>query len=91
MILKLTINTVLMNSLDIYDVNSTLSPNSADSSNGWWTQTVDGEVPSPRVDFCAVVVSAPDKSSFNIHLYGGKGTFHITCLSSFLKELLFSD
>ncbi|KAI0869708.1 hypothetical protein GGS24DRAFT_511673 [Hypoxylon argillaceum] len=62
---------VLMNSLDIYDVNSTLSPNSADSSNGWWTQTVDGEVPSPRVDFCAVVVSAPDKSSFNIHLYGG--------------------
>ncbi|KAF2964582.1 hypothetical protein GQX73_g8986 [Xylaria multiplex] len=62
---------VLMNMVYIYDVNSTLGPDSTTSSNGWWTQTIDGAVPSPRVDFCTVVVSAPDRSSFNIHLYGG--------------------
>ncbi|RYC64172.1 hypothetical protein CHU98_g2053 [Xylaria longipes] len=66
-----SIQPVLMTTLYIYDVNSTLSPDSSTSNNGWWTQTVDGEAPSPRVDFCTVVVSAPDKSSFNIYLYGG--------------------
>ncbi|KAI0540586.1 hypothetical protein GGR58DRAFT_498938 [Xylaria digitata] len=73
---------VLMNAAHIYDVNSTLDPDSTTSSNGWWTQTIDGEVPSPRVDFCTVVVSAPDKSSFNIHMYGGERPFRMTYRST---------
>ncbi|KAJ8114875.1 hypothetical protein ONZ43_g4798 [Nemania bipapillata] len=62
---------VLMNTLYIYDVSSTSTPDSTTSNNGWWPQICDGETPDPRVDFCTVVVSAPDKSSFNIYLYGG--------------------
>ncbi|KAI0198287.1 hypothetical protein F4808DRAFT_263372 [Astrocystis sublimbata] len=66
-----SLNPVLMSTIYIYDVNTTSNPDSTDSNNGWWTQNVDGEVPPPRVDFCTVVVSAPDKSSFNVYLYGG--------------------
>lgn len=61
-----------MSQVNVFDVESAFNPASANSNDGWYTQTIIGEAPKPRVDFCVVVVSAPDESSFNIHVYGGK-------------------
>ncbi|KAJ4361584.1 hypothetical protein N0V95_001745 [Ascochyta clinopodiicola] len=52
-----------MSQIRLYDI--------ADSR--WYTQTATGDVPSPRRGFCADVVWAKDKSSYNIYLYGGIG------------------
>jgi hypothetical protein len=42
------------------------------SSNGtWYQQVTTGDIPSPRIDFCTVYVSAPDNSSHHIYLYSG--------------------
>jgi hypothetical protein len=60
-----------MNQVNIFDVSSLSSPDSSSSSNGWYTQTIAGTVPDPRIDFCLVLASAPDNSSFNIYMYGG--------------------
>lgn len=57
----------------MFDVESIMEPNSETSNNGWYTQTTTVEVPSSRIDFCVVSVSAPDNSSVNIYMYGGKG------------------
>ncbi|KAI9740608.1 MAG: hypothetical protein M1834_005189 [Cirrosporium novae-zelandiae] len=54
--------------LDVFDVAAL---NSSDPSSGWYTQEITGTVPDPRVDFCAVMESAPDNSSHNIYVYGG--------------------
>ncbi|KAI1081449.1 hypothetical protein F5B20DRAFT_569830 [Whalleya microplaca] len=66
-----SISPVSMSQVNIFDVESITQPNTPSSNNGWYTQTIIGEdVPSPRVDFCVIVVSAPDNSSFSIYLYG---------------------
>ncbi|KAK2616987.1 hypothetical protein QQS21_000076 [Conoideocrella luteorostrata] len=58
--------------------NSTASPQSFDkilvfdaTANSWSTQTATGEIPQNRRQFCIDVAWAPDKSSFNIYLWGG--------------------
>lgn len=61
-----------MSQVNIFDVASAFNPASANSNNGWYTQTITGVAPNPRVDFCVGTVVAPDESSFNIHVYGGK-------------------
>ncbi|KAH7129156.1 hypothetical protein EDB81DRAFT_846090 [Dactylonectria macrodidyma] len=41
------------------------------TGNSWSTQTATGEIPQNRRQFCIDVAWAPDKSSFNIYLWGG--------------------
>ena len=62
-----------MTQVNIFDVDYAVALSSEGrSGSGWYTQTITGEdVPAPRVDFCVVVASAPDGSSFNIYMYGG--------------------
>ncbi|KAF2137356.1 uncharacterized protein K452DRAFT_235964 [Aplosporella prunicola CBS 121167] len=40
-------------------------------SNMWYRQQATGDIPPKRSEFCAVVSSAPDDSSFQITIYGG--------------------
>ncbi len=59
-----------LQSVDIFDVSSL---NNASSPNGiWYSQPTSGTAPHPRLDACLVVVSAPDNSSHNIYMYGGR-------------------
>lgn len=60
---------VPFDSVDILDVASIDNGN---SDGNWYTQTTTGEIPAPRTDFCLVTVSAPDNSSHNIYMYGGR-------------------
>ena len=60
-----------MSEVNIFDVEAVTTTESI-PGGGWYTQTITGEAPPSRVDFCVVVVSAPDNSSFNIYMYGGK-------------------
>ncbi|PKS11951.1 hypothetical protein jhhlp_001247 [Lomentospora prolificans] len=39
----------------------------------WYKQKASGEVPDMRSRFCSGVAWAPDRSSYNIYLYGGAG------------------
>lgn len=64
--------TASMSQVNVFDVQSAFNPVPASSKNGWYTQTISGLAPEPRVDFCVGVVTAPDESSFNIHMYGGE-------------------
>ncbi|RFN44933.1 hypothetical protein FIE12Z_10828 [Fusarium flagelliforme] len=41
------------------------------NGNRWSTQTTTGEIPQNRRQFCVDVAWAPDKSTFNIYLWGG--------------------
>ncbi|OJD36009.1 cell wall anchored protein [Diplodia corticola] len=41
------------------------------ATSTWHRQSVTGDIPPPRSDFCIVAASAPDNSSHNIYLYGG--------------------
>ncbi|KAI5838807.1 hypothetical protein DFP73DRAFT_563252 [Morchella snyderi] len=56
---------ISMSNIGIFDINSIAV------GGTWYNQTATGDVPSPRIDFCMVIVSAPDKSSHNIFIYGG--------------------
>ncbi|KAJ8117712.1 hypothetical protein ONZ43_g4144 [Nemania bipapillata] len=49
------------NDIYIYDIYS----------NVWYHQTATGTIPELRTEFCAVVSSAPDDSSFQITIHGG--------------------
>ncbi|KAJ6439168.1 telomere-associated RecQ helicase [Purpureocillium lavendulum] len=58
--------------------NGTVAPQPFDKvfvfdakGNSWSTQTATGEIPQNRRQFCVDVAWAPDKSSFNIYLWGG--------------------
>lgn len=51
-----------LSTLDVYDI----------ANSEWFHQETSGTPPSVRVNACAVIVSAPDASSFNIYLYGGQ-------------------
>ncbi|KZM22983.1 uncharacterized protein EKO05_0011196 [Ascochyta rabiei] len=52
-----------MSQIHVYDV----------ANPRWYTQTATGDIPRPRRGFCAGVVWAKDKSSYNIYLFGGFG------------------
>lgn len=51
-----------MSNIGIFDINSTAV------GGTWYNQTATGDIPSPRIDFCMVIVSAPDKSSHNMYV-----------------------
>ncbi|ORY15499.1 hypothetical protein BCR34DRAFT_179054 [Clohesyomyces aquaticus] len=56
--------------VDVFDIGSYLKD---PSKNGtWYSQPTSGDIPPPRVDFCSIIVSAPDNSSHNIFVYGGR-------------------
>jgi hypothetical protein len=59
---------VSFQSIDIFDVGSLANG----SSGVWISQSTSGTLPSPRVDACVVVMPAPDNSSHNIYMYGGR-------------------
>ena len=52
-----------LNNISVYDI----------SSQKWYQQSATGDVPPWRYVGCSVVVSAPDKSSYSIYLFGGWG------------------
>jgi Kelch motif len=56
-----------MDSINIFDVASLYT-----GEGQWYKQVASGTIPPPRVDFCAVSVASPDKSSHNIYIYGGR-------------------
>ncbi|KAK4251401.1 hypothetical protein C7999DRAFT_37727 [Corynascus novoguineensis] len=64
-----------LSTLDVYDI----------ASWEWYHQKTTGEAPSVRVNPCAVTVSAPDASSFNIYLYGGQN------LQPYGEQIQYSD
>ncbi|CZR65155.1 related to cell wall anchored protein [Phialocephala subalpina] len=61
---------VSLQSVDIFDVGSL---NNASTPDGvWYSQRTSGSTPSPRIDACLVAAPAPDNSSYNIYMYGGR-------------------
>lgn len=52
-----------MDEIQIYDVGN----------ERWYSQKATGNVPGSRRRFCAGAGTAPDSSSYNIYLYGGRG------------------
>ncbi|MCJ1470714.1 hypothetical protein MMC07_009361 [Pseudocyphellaria aurata] len=61
---------VPMDQIDIFDVAS-LDRSKPDGL--WYKQKADGDIPAGRIDFCLFLATAPDNSSYNIYLYGGRG------------------
>ena len=59
-----SLHQVPMNEIDVFDVSSYY--NASVPAGAWYKQTTSGDTPAPRVDFCAVVASAPDGSSHNV-------------------------
>ncbi|KIV93066.1 hypothetical protein PV10_04311 [Exophiala mesophila] len=41
------------------------------ASGTWYTQAATGDIPPPRVEFCAVGTTSADNSSYEIFVYGG--------------------
>ncbi|KAK1836544.1 hypothetical protein QBC39DRAFT_407323 [Podospora conica] len=64
-----------LSTLDVYDI----------ANSEWFHQETRGTPPSVRVNACAVIVSAPDASSFNIYLYGGQN------LQPYMGQTQYSD
>ncbi|KAF3226821.1 hypothetical protein TWF106_011233 [Orbilia oligospora] len=50
-----------MNTARIYD----------SETQDWYTQEIFGEPPIPRGDACTAIVAAPDKSSYQMYMFGG--------------------
>jgi hypothetical protein len=63
-----TANYVSMSTIDVFDINSYYH-----NASTWYKQNATGNIPPARAEFCSVVVSAPDNSSHNIYVYGGRG------------------
>ncbi|KAF2763572.1 hypothetical protein EJ05DRAFT_472466 [Pseudovirgaria hyperparasitica] len=57
-------------SVDIFDLSSYL--HNPQSNGTWYSQSTTGEVPPPMIDSCVVALSAPDNSSHNLYIYGGR-------------------
>ncbi|KAF2672035.1 hypothetical protein BT63DRAFT_452532 [Microthyrium microscopicum] len=60
---------VSMQTVQVFDVGS-ISASSPDGK--WYKQTTSGVAPSPRLDACITVMAAPDNSSYNVYMYGGR-------------------
>ncbi|KAN0066985.1 hypothetical protein V8E54_014909 [Elaphomyces granulatus] len=60
---------VPMDTIDIFDVASMDDPN---SNGAWYAQAATGNIPQPRFGFCTVAATAPDNSSYNLYIYGGR-------------------
>ncbi|MCJ1449290.1 MAG: hypothetical protein MMC23_009810 [Stictis urceolatum] len=56
-----------MDTVTVFDIASIDSGKPA-----WYRQKTSGDVPSGRVDHCLVSTSAPDNSSYQITMYGGR-------------------
>jgi hypothetical protein len=56
--------------VDVFDIDSYFRVPSGNGS--WYAQATTGDIPDPRIDFCTVVMSAPDNWSHHIYLYGGR-------------------
>lgn len=50
-----------MSLISIYDIESA----------SWYSVTATGAIPDPRAQFCGVVSASPDKSSFQVTIFGG--------------------
>lgn len=68
-------NFVSLSEVNVFDVNSYY--NNSSGVGAWYTQTTTGDIPAARAQFCSVVVSAPDNSSHNIYIYGGRGSSNV--------------
>ncbi|CAI6314729.1 unnamed protein product [Periconia digitata] len=55
--------------VDVFDIDSYIK--NPDSNGTWFQQNTTGDIPSPRIDFCTVTVSAADNSSHHIYVYSG--------------------
>ncbi|OJD19156.1 hypothetical protein AJ78_00856 [Emergomyces pasteurianus Ep9510] len=51
-----------MDKIGVYDIDSST----------WYEIQATGDIPKPRTAFCTAVSSAPDDSSFQVHMYGGR-------------------
>ncbi|KAF2405298.1 hypothetical protein EJ06DRAFT_19966 [Trichodelitschia bisporula] len=60
---------ISFDTVSILDLSTLYVPN---SNPTWLRQKTGGQLPEPRADFCTVAVAAPDNSSYNIYLYGGR-------------------
>ncbi|GAD96577.1 cell wall anchored protein [Paecilomyces variotii No. 5] len=58
-----------MGTVDLIDVASI---DDSQQNGTWYSQQTTGDIPDPRIEFCLVAMEAPDKSSHNIYLYGGR-------------------
>ncbi|OJD33002.1 cell wall anchored protein [Diplodia corticola] len=70
-----------LSEIQIWDIASWLSSPAAAADDGtntnpnngtWYAQTATGTIPALRTDFCLAAGAAPDRSSHNIYLYGGR-------------------
>ncbi|KAH0538838.1 hypothetical protein FGG08_004614 [Glutinoglossum americanum] len=59
---------VPMDTIEVFDVASL----DGGKSGYWYKQKASGDIPEPRIDACVALASAPDGSSHNIYLYGGR-------------------
>ncbi|KAI9684437.1 MAG: hypothetical protein M1829_002247 [Trizodia sp. TS-e1964] len=64
-------NLVEMDQIDIFDIASLYN---GSSSGTWLKQAATGDIPQPRIDFCLVSASAPDNSTHNLYIYGGRNS-----------------
>lgn len=81
--------------VDIFDVASLYNESTPDGT--WYSQRATGDIPPSRVDFCLVFASAPDGSSHNIYMHGGRGTngeyyddIHVLSIPSFTWTQIYS-
>lgn len=54
--------------MDIFDVSSLYNA----GEGVWYKQNTSGTIPPGRTDYCTISVAAPDSSSYNIYVYGGR-------------------
>ncbi|KAE9973280.1 hypothetical protein BLS_003664 [Venturia inaequalis] len=61
---------ITFDQVNVFDVSTAYQ--SDPPTSGWYLQNTTGKIPLPRIDACSLVVAAPDNSSYNIYLYGGR-------------------
>ncbi|PGG98138.1 hypothetical protein AJ79_08961 [Helicocarpus griseus UAMH5409] len=54
-----------MDKINVFDIDSST----------WYEIEATGEIPEARSAFCTAVSAAPDDSSFQVHMYGGRSRF----------------
>lgn len=58
--------------VDVFDLASYSRDAKSNGTGTWYSQATSGDIPDPRIDFCVIMASAPDNSSHNVWLYGGR-------------------